>query len=276
MPDLDEQLARAVEAIPGIAAMAVFGSRASGSARPDSDLDVAILPSREEVSRRSLLVSVAIALAELAPEGRVDVVLLDEAPELRRHQVLSTGHLVLCRDAQAWRDLRVETMREHGDREWARDLLRRAQRRHLEGGESGSRPGHVFLSLRALETYLAELRTFLAESRDEFVREPSLHHLAERYLHLACESVLDISHHVIADQGYRQPGSYKDAIDVLLQEGLLDADLAGRLKRWMGLRNLLVHLYLEIDHGRIYDAIAEDLVDLQAFASLMARMLEAR
>ncbi len=130
--------------------------------------------------------------------------------------------------------------------------------------------------LDALETYLAELRGFLTGRRDEFVREPSLHHLAERYLHLACESVLDISHHVIADQGYRQPGSYKDAIDVLLQEGLLDADLAGRLKRWMGLRNLLVHLYLEIDHGRTYDAIAEDLGDLEAFASRVARMLEAR
>ncbi|HXO28431.1 MAG TPA: DUF86 domain-containing protein [Thermoanaerobaculia bacterium] len=82
--------------------------------------------------------------------------------------------------------------------------------------------------LDALETYLAELRGFLTGGREEFVREPSLHHLAERYLHLACESVLDISHHVIADQGYRQPGSYKDAIDVLQQEGLLEADLRPR------------------------------------------------
>jgi uncharacterized protein YutE (UPF0331/DUF86 family) len=129
--------------------------------------------------------------------------------------------------------------------------------------------------LDALETYLAELRAFPTGSRDQFVREPSLHHLAERYLHLACESVLDISHHVIADQGYRQAGSYKDAIEVLQQQGLLDADLAGRLKRWMGLRNLLVHLYLEIDHGRIYDAISEDLGDLHAFASVMAQMLGA-
>src|SRR5258708_29228824 len=148
MPELHDQLARAVEAIPGIAAMAVFGSRATGSARPDSDLDVAILPSRGEISRRSLQVSVAVALADLAPEGRVDVVLLDEAPELLRHQILSTGRLVLCRDEQAWRDLRVATMREHGDREWARDLLRRAQRRRLEQGEPSGRSGHAVQSLR--------------------------------------------------------------------------------------------------------------------------------
>ena len=94
MAALDEQVALATEAIPGIAALSVFGSRANGTARPNSDLDVAVLPAGD-VSRRHLQVSVAVALADLAPEGRVDVILLDEAPELLRHQVLATGHLVL-------------------------------------------------------------------------------------------------------------------------------------------------------------------------------------
>jgi uncharacterized protein YutE (UPF0331/DUF86 family) len=129
--------------------------------------------------------------------------------------------------------------------------------------------------LSALGTYVAELRTFGKVSRDEFVREPALHHLAERYLHLACESVLDIAQHVISDEGYRQPDSNKQAIEILREEGVLDDDLAERLKRWMGFRNLLVHLYLEIDHGRAYDAIVEDLGDFDAFATQMGRFLRA-
>jgi uncharacterized protein YutE (UPF0331/DUF86 family) len=127
----------------------------------------------------------------------------------------------------------------------------------------------------ALESYLAELRSFQRFSREEFLREPALHHLAERYLHLACESMLDIAHHVIADQGFRQAINYKDAMDILHQEGLIDADLARRMKGWMGLRNVLVHLYLEVDHGRSYDAICEDLGDLERFAAAMARLLGA-
>lgn len=128
--------------------------------------------------------------------------------------------------------------------------------------------------LSALEGYLAELRAFAHVSREEFVRDPALHHLAERYLHLACETVLDIAHHVIADQGWRQASGYKDAIDVLREEGLIDADLADRLKGWMGFRNVLVHLYLEIDHGRSYDAIREDLGDLEQLASAVSRLLQ--
>jgi len=128
--------------------------------------------------------------------------------------------------------------------------------------------------LNALEGYLAELRSFGERTREEFVAQPGLHHLAERFLHLACECMLDIAHHVIADLGYRQPGSYKDAIVVLEEEGLLDADLSRRLQRWIGFRNVLVHFYLEIDHGRAYDAVREDLADLEGFARRMAGLLK--
>jgi len=129
--------------------------------------------------------------------------------------------------------------------------------------------------LSALGTYVAELKTFSKVSRDEFVREPALHHLAERYLHLACESVLDIAQHVISDEGYRQPDSNEQAIEIMREEGVLDDALAERLKRWMGFRNLLVHLYREIDHGRAYDAIVQDLGDFDAFAARMGRFLRA-
>lgn len=127
--------------------------------------------------------------------------------------------------------------------------------------------------LDALESYLTELRSFQSASREKFIREPALHHLAERYLHLACECVLDIAHHVIADQGYRMAMTYRSSIEVLAEEDLIDQELAERLKKWMGFRNVLVHLYLDIDHGLAYDAIRDDLGDLERFAASMGRLL---
>jgi uncharacterized protein YutE (UPF0331/DUF86 family) len=127
--------------------------------------------------------------------------------------------------------------------------------------------------LDALESYVAELRGFREIPREEFIREPALHHLAERYLELACERVLDIGRHVIADQGYRQAASNRKVIEVLAEEGLLDPELSERLQEWMGLRNVLVHLYLEIDHGVTYETIEKDLGDLDAFAAHMVKLL---
>lgn len=127
--------------------------------------------------------------------------------------------------------------------------------------------------LNALETYLSELRPFQQVPEDRYVKEPGLHHLAERYLHLASEALLDIAHHVIADEGFRQAETYRDAMQVLAEEGLIDENLADRLEEWMGFRNVLVHLYLEIDHHRTWSTIQNDLDDLGQFAAAMGRLL---
>lgn len=60
---------------------------------------------------------------------------------------------------------------------------------------------------------------------------------------------------------------------VLRDEGLLPDALSRRLERWMGLRNVLVHFYFDLDHGRTFDAIDHDLGDLEQFAVCMARLL---
>ena len=129
--------------------------------------------------------------------------------------------------------------------------------------------------LSALEGYLAKLRTFSTFSLDDFLADEDVHHLAERYLHLASECVLDVAQHVISDMGYRQPEGYKDAMDVLREEDVLGGELTDKLKGWMGFRNVLVHLYLEIDHRESYKAIHEELGDLEAFAARMGRFLSS-
>jgi predicted nucleotidyltransferase len=94
-PSLDEQIRKAAETIPGIAVLVVFGSRARGDHRPDSDLDVAVLPEMPEPRLRwRLQTGVAVALADLAPEGRVDVVFLDEAPVILRQSIMEHGRVL--------------------------------------------------------------------------------------------------------------------------------------------------------------------------------------
>jgi predicted nucleotidyltransferase len=91
-----------VATIDGISSLMVFGSRARGNPRATSDLDVAVLPTlRDPRARRHLQADLAVALADLAPEGKVDVVLLDEAPVLLRQRILEAGRLILCRDSRA-------------------------------------------------------------------------------------------------------------------------------------------------------------------------------
>lgn len=122
---------------------------------------------------------------------------------------------------------------------------------------------------------MAKLESFRSVPRAEFVEESTLYDLAERYLHLACECVADIGQHLISDLGFRHAESYQDVIAVLQEEGILEDDLAEFLKGWMGLRNVLVHVYPKIDHGKTYDTIETELEDLERFAQAVARFLTA-
>lgn len=127
--------------------------------------------------------------------------------------------------------------------------------------------------LAALDGYLVELRSFLDVSREQFVEESAIHHLAERFVHLACEAILDIAHHVISDLALRQPATYRETMQVLGQAGLLEEDNAAKLADWMSLRNVLVHLYLKIDHGRVWDDLRAGFGDLERFRNEMAELL---
>ncbi|MGH7339067.1 MAG: type VII toxin-antitoxin system MntA family adenylyltransferase antitoxin [Candidatus Rokuibacteriota bacterium] len=151
MCEFDRLITEAAGEVPGISSLVVFGTRADGRPRPTSDLDVGVLPDTpDSEARRKLQARVAVALADLAPAGRVDVVLLDEAPPLLRHRILSSGRLLICRDREAWTELLVRTMREHGDREWVYELLIPAQRRRLTEGLTDGRPAEAVESLERL------------------------------------------------------------------------------------------------------------------------------
>jgi predicted nucleotidyltransferase len=149
MPSLDEEILKAAGNLPDVAILVVFGSRARGNHRPDSDLDVAVLSSTADSrARRYLQADLAAALAHLTADGRVDVILLDEAPEVLRQRILETGRVLLNRDPEAWKELRVRTMREYGDSEDFRRLYIEAQRQRLERGEPSGRSAKAIESLR--------------------------------------------------------------------------------------------------------------------------------
>ena len=127
--------------------------------------------------------------------------------------------------------------------------------------------------LEALHGYLEKLRAFLDADEDEFVREPALHDLAERYLQLAVEACLDLANHWISDRALPTPAAPRDTFTTLEHASELSPELADKLRGWAGFRNVLVHEYLEIDHSIAYRAIQNELGDLADFATWAAKKL---
>ncbi|CAN5190170.1 DUF86 domain-containing protein [soil metagenome] len=80
----------------------------------------------------------------------------------------------------------------------------------------------------------------------------------------ALEAVLDIAHHLLASEMWGPAEDSAGAVKLLGRHGVIDDDLAGRLARATGFRNVLVHGYAEVDDDLVV-ARLDDLDDLQGF-----------
>ncbi|MGI8904497.1 MAG: nucleotidyltransferase domain-containing protein [Solirubrobacterales bacterium] len=91
----------------------LFGSRASGQARADSDADIAVMPTRELGLRAQARLAQGLARALAVPD--LDLVLLDRATlELRGH-IVQTGRLLFSADEPARVAFEVRTRSEYLD-----------------------------------------------------------------------------------------------------------------------------------------------------------------
>ncbi len=125
--------------------------------------------------------------------------------------------------------------------------------------------------LARIEELLGRLREMAGVPRERYLRDAGLQAQAERWLQLCAESVLDVAAHVIADSGLRTPTTYRESFQILAESDVLEAALAKQMERWAGLRNVLVHLYLDVDQDILYDILQNDLGQVEAFVQAVVR-----
>jgi predicted nucleotidyltransferase len=91
------------ETRPEVLEAYLFGSTASGSARPHSDVDVAVYVGEPPppASPFGYPADLTAALMRVVGTDRVEVVVLNEAPPLLYHRVLRDGVRILSRDLRA-------------------------------------------------------------------------------------------------------------------------------------------------------------------------------
>lgn len=81
----------------------------------------------------------------------------------------------------------------------------------------------------------------------------------------AAEQALDLANYLIRKQQLGLPQNSKESFLLLGQAGVIKPDLAERLGRMVGFRNLAVHEYQRLDLAKVVDIVEHHLVDFQRF-----------
>jgi len=86
----------------------------------------------------------------------------------------------------------------------------------------------------------------------------------ERAVHRIIEAMLDVCRHLVAVYSLGLAESYGEYALKLAKAGKMPKELAETVSRLVGLRNILVHRYLEVDVDKLYSA-AREIAEAEEF-----------
>jgi uncharacterized protein YutE (UPF0331/DUF86 family) len=88
----------------------------------------------------------------------------------------------------------------------------------------------------------------------------------ERNFQLAIESAIDIGEIIISEKGFERPEDYRSVFLILGRQGIIPMDFAEDFSIAAGFRNVLVHIYEEVDSSLLDVFLTERLDDFDKFA----------
>ncbi|RYG74492.1 DUF86 domain-containing protein [Lentibacillus lipolyticus] len=130
-----------------------------------------------------------------------------------------------------------------------------------------------FVDQRKIEETLSYMEQILNEVQHQKVSSFKDKLFLERAAEVMIESMLDVGNMMIDGFIMRDPGSFEDIIDILIDEKVLpESDEAG-YKEMIGLRKMVVKDYLMVDHDRLNSTIERQWELLAQFSSHIRRYL---
>lgn len=113
--------------------------------------------------------------------------------------------------------------------------------------------------LKLLEKNVVDLRALRQKVTINDFRSDRHLEWALRYgLFESIQIVIDISCHLVSKYNLGNPQSYAECVELLQQHKYLSEEVSSRLLGMIGLRNILVHDYVEVDVSRLYELLSND------------------
>lgn len=123
----------------------------------------------------------------------------------------------------------------------------------------------IVSKLERLDEYFGYLSEIKKISKKSFINDYHFYGLAERYLQLSIEVVLDIGKLIIISNNLKKPEDNQDIFSVLRDNKVISEKTLNKLIGIANFRNILVHDYEKIDREIVYVKLKNNLADFKVF-----------
>lgn len=128
--------------------------------------------------------------------------------------------------------------------------------------------------LKELDTVLEELGQYTALTEETLRTDLSQRWIIERGLIAAASLILDVADHILVGHFGMHTTTYEASLLGLRDKKVISDDLYQQLKGLGGFRNVLVHLYQEIDPMQVRESYQKGLAAFPQFAQEILSWLD--
>ena len=131
--------------------------------------------------------------------------------------------------------------------------------------------------IELLQEYISRLERIRQKPMEEYLKDETLQAATERYLQIAIETCINIGNRLLSlhqfKGNFKAPKTYADIFKTLASLNVIPEDFADKLARMSAMRNVLVHVYWEVDSKLVYRTIHDELDDFGKFLSYVMAFL---
>lgn len=130
----------------------------------------------------------------------------------------------------------------------------------------------ILAHLRELDESLKDWQRYQNISLENLKKERDKRNMILHAMLVSIQATIDVATYLIAEEGLRKPMTYREAFEILGQSELISEKLAEELSDLAGFRNVLVHIYWQLDLDQVYGILQNDLETLKSFLQEVKRL----
>ena len=128
--------------------------------------------------------------------------------------------------------------------------------------------------LRELEESLKDWQKYQNISLEELKKDRDKRNMVLHAMLISIQAAIDVATYLIAEKGLGKPVRYRETFEIMGREGLIQEKLARELSDLAGFRNVLVHIYWQLDLDQVYGILQNDFEPLKSFLKEVKGLLE--
>lgn len=132
----------------------------------------------------------------------------------------------------------------------------------------------ILKKLKKLEETVERLEKFKKTSFEKFLEDDKTQSATMYNLIIGIEAITDIGNYFLAEKFHRAAETYEDIIKGLGETGIISEDLLKKSEGMTRFRNILVHLYEEVEPEKVYQNLQKAPDIFRQFADHFVEFLE--